>query len=108
MIVINLNLASCSSTRIEAITLSLSLTVGRVEFPIAACSGSQSSFNKRNISSVLRSDILLRFNYYHISINLLDALLLADYNYLLKKALMTSELLSPITSTISDHETPVT
>jgi hypothetical protein len=53
-------------------------------------------------------EILLRFNYYHTSINLLDALLLADYNYLLKKALITSELLSPIISTISDHETPVT
>jgi ribosome modulation factor len=28
--------------------LSLSLTVGRVKFPIAACSGFQASFNKRS------------------------------------------------------------
>ena len=31
--------SQCSRTRIEAITLSLSLTVGRVEFLIARCSG---------------------------------------------------------------------
>jgi hypothetical protein len=55
---------------IEAMMFSLSLTVGRVEFPIAACSGFQASFSSRSnallcpkstnaaCSSVLSSDII--------------------------------------------------
>ena len=59
---------------IDAIMCSLSLTVGNVEFPIAAYSGLQASFNKRSnallcprstsaaCSSVLSSDIISSYN----------------------------------------------
>jgi hypothetical protein len=59
---------------IDAMMFNLSLTVGRVEFPIAACSGFQASFNKRSnaflwpkstsaaCSSVLSSDIISSYN----------------------------------------------
>ena len=59
---------------IDAMMFSLSLTVGSVEFPIAACSGFQASFNKRSnallwprstsaaCSSVLSSNIVSSYN----------------------------------------------
>jgi hypothetical protein len=71
---INNNAAISFLLWIDAMTFSLSLTVGNVEFPIAACSGFQASFNKRSnallcpkstraaCSSVLRSDIVSSYN----------------------------------------------
>jgi hypothetical protein len=59
---------------IDAMIFSLSLTVGKVEFPIAACSGFHASFNNRSnaflcpkstnaaCSSVLSSDIISSYN----------------------------------------------